>query len=160
MFFHSNVLHRSDQNASPRRRWAFLIAYNRATNNPVIPHHHPQYTALNKVSYTLYTYCNLYKYHMTWIPIHRRKLFIILFVLYRFLTQLFWSVRQRWILQAKIFSILLKIGHHGGRNEPYAWTACLYGQIYNALHNVYCLFEQWTSYMMCIILNSICISNY
>ncbi len=44
LFFHSNVLHRSDQNQSDHKRWAFLIAYNRASNDPVIVHHHPQYT--------------------------------------------------------------------------------------------------------------------
>ena len=49
LFFHSNVLHRSDKNDSDRRRWAFLMAYNRASNNPVYPHHHPQYTKLEKV---------------------------------------------------------------------------------------------------------------
>lgn len=50
LFFHCNLLHKSEQNNSDRRRWAFLIAYNRATNDPVIPHHHPQYTPLVKVS--------------------------------------------------------------------------------------------------------------
>ena len=50
LFFHCNVLHTSDQNRSDRRRWAFLIAYNRADNNPYLPHHHPQYTALHKVT--------------------------------------------------------------------------------------------------------------
>ena len=49
LFFHSNLLHRSDQNRSSRRRWAFLIAYNMATNNPVKKHHHPQYTKLDLV---------------------------------------------------------------------------------------------------------------
>ena len=49
LFFHSNVLHRSDQNRSDHRRWAFLVAYNRASNNPVLKHHHPQYTKLNMV---------------------------------------------------------------------------------------------------------------
>ena len=49
LFFHSNVLHRSDQNNSDRRRWAFLVAYNRASNNPTFKHHHPQYTKLNMV---------------------------------------------------------------------------------------------------------------
>ena len=52
LFFHSNVLHRSDKNDSDRRRWAFLIAYNRTSNNPVYPHHHPQYTKLEKVKHT------------------------------------------------------------------------------------------------------------
>jgi hypothetical protein len=49
LFFHSNVLHTSDQNNSARRRWAFIISYNRASNNPVIPHHCPFYTPLKKV---------------------------------------------------------------------------------------------------------------
>ncbi|CAH1241570.1 PHYH [Branchiostoma lanceolatum] len=49
LFFHSNILHRSDQNSSDRRRWAFLVAYNRADNNPVYRHHHPQYTPLSKL---------------------------------------------------------------------------------------------------------------
>ena len=51
LFFHSNVLHRSDKNDSDRRRWAFLIAYNRTSNNPVYPHHHPQCTKLEKVKF-------------------------------------------------------------------------------------------------------------
>lgn len=49
LFFHSNVLHCSDRNESGNRRWAFLIAYNAKSNNPVIEHHHPHYTPLNKV---------------------------------------------------------------------------------------------------------------
>lgn len=52
LFFHSNVLHRSDQNKSDRRRWAFLISYNRASNDPVLKHHHPQYTKLDIVEDT------------------------------------------------------------------------------------------------------------
>lgn len=49
LFFHCNVLHRSDQNNSDRRRWAFILSYNMASNDPVLPHHHPQYTPLIKV---------------------------------------------------------------------------------------------------------------
>ncbi|CAG5117835.1 unnamed protein product, partial [Candidula unifasciata] len=48
LFFHSNLLHNSAPNQSPHRRWAFLCAYNRASNNPVYEHHHPQYTPLTK----------------------------------------------------------------------------------------------------------------
>ena len=48
-FFHCNVLHKSESNKSDKRRWAFLVAYNRADNNPVYEHHHPQYTPLYKV---------------------------------------------------------------------------------------------------------------
>ena len=49
LFFHSNLLHKSNRNDSAHRRWAFLIAYNRASNNPTIEHHHPRYTPLEKV---------------------------------------------------------------------------------------------------------------
>ncbi len=50
LFFHSNVMHRSDQNRSPNRRWTVLFCYNAARNNPYLEHHHPQYTPLHKVS--------------------------------------------------------------------------------------------------------------
>eukprot|EP00105_Crassostrea_gigas_P030683 XP_011453091.1 PREDICTED: uncharacterized protein LOC105346281 [Crassostrea gigas] len=49
LFFHSNLLHTSGPNNSDLRRWAFLLAYNTKSNNPVIPHHCPQYTPLIKV---------------------------------------------------------------------------------------------------------------
>ncbi len=49
LFFHSNLLHRSDQNRSARRRWTLLCCYNAARNNPTIQHHHPFYTKLNVV---------------------------------------------------------------------------------------------------------------
>jgi len=49
LFFHSNLLHRSDANRSERSRWSLICCYNMATNNPVIEHHHPQYTPLSKV---------------------------------------------------------------------------------------------------------------
>ncbi|XP_035683652.1 ectoine dioxygenase-like [Branchiostoma floridae] len=49
LFFHCNLLHSSDKNDSPRRRWNFICSYNRASNNPVYVHHHPQYTPLHKV---------------------------------------------------------------------------------------------------------------
>ena len=48
-FFHCNVLHTSAPNDSENRRWGFLVAYNRAHNNPVYRHHFPQYTKLEKV---------------------------------------------------------------------------------------------------------------
>ena len=49
LFFHCNVLHRSDQNRSLSRRWTVLMCYNAARNNPYLEHHHPQYTPLSKV---------------------------------------------------------------------------------------------------------------
>ena len=39
----------SDRNDSDRRRWAFLIAYNRADNDPVYDHNFPGYTPMSKV---------------------------------------------------------------------------------------------------------------
>jgi len=59
LFFHCNVLHKSDQNRSPNRRYTFLIAYNRASNNPLFPHHHPQYTRLHKVPDSAVTECKV-----------------------------------------------------------------------------------------------------
>ncbi|KAK7112252.1 L-proline trans-4-hydroxylase-like [Littorina saxatilis] len=49
LFFHCNLLHTSSQNDGPNRRWAFLCAYNKASNNPVKEHIHPLYTKLDKV---------------------------------------------------------------------------------------------------------------
>ena len=50
LFFHCNLMHRSDQNRSAHRRWTVLFCYNAARNNPYLEHHHPQYTPLHKVS--------------------------------------------------------------------------------------------------------------
>ncbi|XP_021362349.1 probable phytanoyl-CoA dioxygenase isoform X2 [Mizuhopecten yessoensis] len=50
LFFHCNLLHTSTGNDSDLRRWAFLCSYNKASNDPVIKHHHPQYTRIKKVS--------------------------------------------------------------------------------------------------------------
>ncbi len=49
LFFHANLMHRSDQNRSPNRRWTVLFCFNAARNNPYLEHHHPQYTPLDKV---------------------------------------------------------------------------------------------------------------
>jgi ectoine hydroxylase-related dioxygenase (phytanoyl-CoA dioxygenase family) len=50
LFFHANLMHRSDQNRSANRRWTVLFCFNAARNNPYLEHHHPQYTPLLKVS--------------------------------------------------------------------------------------------------------------
>ena len=50
LFFHANLLHRSDQNrsrAAPLDRC--ICCYNAARNNPYKEHHHPRYTPLHKV---------------------------------------------------------------------------------------------------------------
>lgn len=47
VFFHSNVLHRSDQNKSERPRWAFICCYNTRHNDPYKESRHPRYTPLD-----------------------------------------------------------------------------------------------------------------
>jgi len=49
IFFHSNLLHRSDQNRSPNPRWSLICCYNAASNDPYKESHHPRYTKLHKV---------------------------------------------------------------------------------------------------------------
>ncbi|CAH1785371.1 unnamed protein product [Owenia fusiformis] len=49
LLFHSNLLHKSEANTSEFRRWAFLTAFCKRSNNPTLPHHHPFYTPLEKV---------------------------------------------------------------------------------------------------------------
>lgn len=46
IFFHSNVLHRSDQNTSPDPRWAFICCYNARSNDPYCESRHPRYSPL------------------------------------------------------------------------------------------------------------------
>lgn len=46
IFFHSNVLHRSDQNQSDRPRWAFICCYNTRHNDPYKESRHPRYAPL------------------------------------------------------------------------------------------------------------------
>lgn len=48
IFFHCNLLHRSDQNKSPDPRWAFISCYNAARNDPYKESRHPQYSHLEK----------------------------------------------------------------------------------------------------------------
>jgi hypothetical protein len=49
LFFHANLLHRSDQNRSQQPRWSMICSYNAARNNPYIASHELQYTPLIKV---------------------------------------------------------------------------------------------------------------
>ena len=49
LFFHCNLLHRSDQNTSPDPRWSLICCYNAARNNPYKESRHPRYTPLAKV---------------------------------------------------------------------------------------------------------------
>jgi len=50
LFFHCNLLHRSDQNRSEDPRWSLICCYNAARNNPYKESRHPRYTPLAKVS--------------------------------------------------------------------------------------------------------------
>jgi ectoine hydroxylase len=49
LFFHANLLHRSDRNTSDNPRWSMICCYNAARNNPYMESHHPRYTPLVKV---------------------------------------------------------------------------------------------------------------
>jgi ectoine hydroxylase-related dioxygenase (phytanoyl-CoA dioxygenase family) len=50
LFFHSNLLHRSDQNRSPNPRWSLICCYNAARNDPYKESRHPRYTPLVKAA--------------------------------------------------------------------------------------------------------------
>ena len=49
LFFHCNVLHRSDANRSPNPRWSLICCYNAAGNNPYDDSGHGRYRELHKV---------------------------------------------------------------------------------------------------------------
>ena len=49
LFFHSNLLHRSDQNKSDRPRWSMVCCYNARSNDPYKESHHPRYTPLDRL---------------------------------------------------------------------------------------------------------------
>ena len=48
IFFHSNLLHRSDRNTSESPRWALICCYNAARNDPYKESRHPRYQFLEK----------------------------------------------------------------------------------------------------------------
>ncbi|MBM83340.1 MAG: phytanoyl-CoA dioxygenase family protein [Planctomycetaceae bacterium] len=47
VFFHCNLMHRSDQNSSEDPRWAFICCYNAKSNDPYKESHHPRYSFLD-----------------------------------------------------------------------------------------------------------------
>jgi hypothetical protein len=49
LFFHSNLLHRSDRNNSERPRWSMICCYNARSNDPYKDSHHPRYTPLDRL---------------------------------------------------------------------------------------------------------------
>ncbi len=52
LFFHSNLLHRSDQNKSEHPRWSMICCYNARSNDPYKESHHPRYTPLDRLDDT------------------------------------------------------------------------------------------------------------
>ncbi len=46
LFFHCNLLHRSDANRSPRSRWSLICCYNARSNSPYKPARHAAYQPL------------------------------------------------------------------------------------------------------------------
>jgi Phytanoyl-CoA dioxygenase (PhyH) len=48
VFFHCNLLHRSDRNDSDAPRWALICCYNAARNDPYKESRHPRYRYLEK----------------------------------------------------------------------------------------------------------------
>lgn len=49
LFFHSNLLHRSDQNRSDASRWSLICCYNARHNDPYKESRHPRYNPLTTV---------------------------------------------------------------------------------------------------------------
>ena len=49
IFFHANLLHRSDMNRSDEPRWSMICCYNARRNDPYKDSHHPRYTPLSIV---------------------------------------------------------------------------------------------------------------
>jgi ectoine hydroxylase-related dioxygenase (phytanoyl-CoA dioxygenase family) len=49
LYFHSNLLHRSDQNTSDTQRWSLICCYNTKHNNPYKESHHPFYAPIEKL---------------------------------------------------------------------------------------------------------------
>jgi hypothetical protein len=49
LFFHANLLHRSDRNESPHPRWSLICCYNAARNDPYKDSRHPRYHPLERV---------------------------------------------------------------------------------------------------------------
>ena len=50
LFFHPNLLHRSDQNHSEHDRWALICCYNARSNSPYKECRHPAYTPLVRLA--------------------------------------------------------------------------------------------------------------
>jgi ectoine hydroxylase-related dioxygenase (phytanoyl-CoA dioxygenase family) len=49
LFFHGNLLHRSDQNTSSSPRWSLICCYNTRRNDPYKESRHPGYNRLDRI---------------------------------------------------------------------------------------------------------------
>jgi ectoine hydroxylase-related dioxygenase (phytanoyl-CoA dioxygenase family) len=49
LFFHSNLLHRSDRNISEHPRWSMICCFNARSNDPYKDSHHPRYTPIDRL---------------------------------------------------------------------------------------------------------------
>ena len=49
IFFHANLLHRSDQNNSDKPRWSMICCYNAKSNEPYEQSRHPFYSPIDVV---------------------------------------------------------------------------------------------------------------
>ncbi len=49
VFFHCNLLHRSEANRSDHPRWTLICCYNAARNDPYRDSHHPRYAPLSRL---------------------------------------------------------------------------------------------------------------
>ncbi len=65
LFFHPNLLHRSDQNTSEHPRWSMICCYNAARNDPYKYSHHPRYTPLAVVPDTAILAAGLARFSAT-----------------------------------------------------------------------------------------------
>lgn len=78
LFFHCNLLHRSDQNRSENPRWSMICCYNAARNDPYKDSHHPRYTPLHKVPDSMIREAGAKRFHdsgsdVAWLEAERDK---------------------------------------------------------------------------------------
>jgi ectoine hydroxylase len=72
LFFHANLLHRSDQNTSEHPRWSMICCYDDKSNAPYKPSHQPRYTPLNKVPDAVITEASLKQFgegDVSWLEV-------------------------------------------------------------------------------------------
>jgi hypothetical protein len=76
LFFHPNLLHRSDRNRSANPRWSMICCYNAARNDPYKDSHHPRYTPLIRVPDSAILEAGVRRFaessgDVSWLDIHK-----------------------------------------------------------------------------------------